>query len=329
MRTALRIVCSFLVLFLSGEMAHAQTKPMVIRLTALSPIGHPVHQGLVRFAELVAERTKKQVEIQLFPASQLGDQPTQMNMVKIGSVEMGLIGSGILGMVVPEYNVDAVMYIYRDRDHLQKVWRGPIARELADKFLATQGVRTLNSIWEVGLRHVLAKKPVRRVEDLNGLKIRSPESALFFEGLKALGARPTTIAFAEVYTALQLGTVDAMECPLDWIYTSRFHEVAKYLTLTGHMNNIHSLLVNEKFWQTLSPDIQKVLVEAGLEAGEYANLQIKNSEADYQKKMEQAGVTFFSVDTGPFQRKAEEALPKVAHIWGGDMKLAERVRNTR
>jgi len=329
MRTALGIVCSFLVLFLSGEMAHAQTKPMVIRLTALSPIGHPVHQGLVRFAELVAERTKKQVEIQLFPASQLGDQPTQMNMVKIGSVEMGLIGSGILGMVVREYNVDAVMYIYRDRDHMQKVWRGPIARELGDKFLATQGVRTLNSIWEVGIRHVLAKKPVRRVEDLNGLKIRSPESALFFEGLKALGARPTTIAFAEVYTALQLGTVDAMECPLDWIYTSRFHEVAKYLTLTAHMNNIHSLLVNEKFWQTLSPDIQKVLTEAGLEAGEYANLQIKNSEADYQKKMEQAGVTFISVDTAAFQKKAEEAIPKVAHIWGGDMKLAERVKNTQ
>jgi tripartite ATP-independent transporter DctP family solute receptor len=221
------------------------------------------------------------------------------------------------------------MYIYRDRDHLQKVWRGPIARELGDKFLATQGVRTLNSIWEVGIRHVLAKKPVRQVEDLNGLKIRTPESALFFEGFKALGARPTTIAFAEVYTALQLGTVDAMECPLDWIYTSRFHEVAKNLTLTAHLNNIHSLLVNEKFWQTLSPDIQKVLADAGLEAGEYANLQIKNGEADYRKKMEQAGVTFLAVDTGPFQRKAEEAIPKLAHIWGGDMKLAERVKNTQ
>lgn len=305
-------------------------EPVEIKLTSITPIGHPIYAGMELFKNLVELNTQGKITVVLFPASQLGDQVQQFDMVRNGSVEVGHIGGAVLSGLVKDYNICGVMYLYRDYDHFLKVWGGPIGKRLALR-MEDHNIHVLNSVGLVGVRHVLSKKPVRSIDDLKGLSIRTPEAPMLTEGFRALGASPTTIAFAEVYTALQLGTVDAMECPLDWIYKMRFHEVAKNLTLTGHTSGDPYLyVVNKKWWDGLPGAAQQVIEEAALSASLHANMQIKLEESQIRKKMEEEeGAVFIEVDAAPFQERIRTAIPKLANLWGGDIGLYDEVKNTR
>lgn len=304
-------------------------KPMEVKLTSITPIGHPIYGGLEMFKALVEANTQGKIKVALFPASQLGDQPTQFDMVRAGSVEIGHIGGGILANIVKEWNIGGTMYLFRGYDHFIKVWGGPIGKDLSAKMIP-HGIKVLNPLGLVGVRHVLSKKPVRSIDDMQGLPMRAPPAPMYSEGFKAVGASPTTIAFGEVYTALQLGTVDAMECPLDWIYKMRFHEVAKYLTLTGHIRgDAYTYLANKKWWDTLPLIAQNIINEAAMVASLHANTNIKQAEAEIRKKMEAEGVTFIDIDAAPFQERVGAVIPKLAKLWGGDMGLYEKVKNTQ
>lgn len=304
-------------------------EPIEVKLTSITPTGHPIYSGLMLFKDLVESNTQGKIKVALFPDSQLGDQPTQLDMVRTGSVEIGHIGGGVVANLEKRWNIGGTMYLFRDYTHFLKVWGGPIGKEMS-AMLEQYDLHVLNALGLVGVRHVLSKKPVGSIEDMKGLSIRVPEAIAYVEGFRALGANPTQIAFTEVYTALQLGTVDAMECPLDWIYKMRFHEVAKNLTLSGHISGDPYLyLVNKTWWEGLPSVAQRIIEEAAQMASLHANMEIKLAEAGFRKSMEEEGATFIEIDSAPFQKKISDSISKLSSVWGGDMELYNRIKNTK
>jgi tripartite ATP-independent transporter DctP family solute receptor len=192
---------------------------------------------------------------------------------------------------------------------------GPIGQEMADKLEKQHGLKVLDQNWLRLPRHLLSRKPVKSVADVKGLKIRIPELTSYIEPWKALGASPTPIAFSEVYLALQQGVVEAMECPVDLIYTQKLHEPAKYLILTAHQAEPGNLVMNAKLYNSLSSKEQKIIMKAAKEAGEYNNKLTQDNEQSVINKMKAEGVTFIEVNRAEFVEKAKD-VPKMLEAKG-------------
>ena len=244
------------------------SQPVILKLGHIGALASPLHKATLKFAELVKQKTNGQVEIQVFPASQLGSELDIDQAVKAGTVDMAIPGAGDTANLLKEYNLFNTPYIFKNTAQLHQVSDGEIGKQFADKMLQTNGIRIIAQNWERGARNLIINKPVRIPADLKGLKIRVPQVPVYVEAFKAMGASPTPIAFPEAFGALQQGVVDGLECPIDFIYDNKFYEPVKYLILTGHILSVETLMINEKKFQSLTPDQQKDLVEAGKEAGD-------------------------------------------------------------
>ena len=265
----------------------------------------PHHLALVKFAEIMKEKTNGGIEVKIFPNSQLGSAMTQIQSVRMGTLDAFLDGVGWYGQLSGDYYLPATAYAFKDWDHCVKVMDGPVGKEMADRLLKETGLKVIDQVWYRMPRQLLSRKPVRSVNDVKGLKLRIPELVSYVEPWKALGASPTPIAFAEVYLALQQGVVDAMECPIDLIYTQKLYEAAKYLTLTYHQFESGNFVMNDKIFNSFSRKDQQIIIDAVKEAGRYNNeLTFANEEAVTQK-MKDAGVTFIEVDRAAFIEKCK------------------------
>lgn len=266
------------------------------RIGHIMNIDHPHHLALMKFAELVKEKTGGSVEVKIYPNSQLGNALTQIQAVKLGTLEGFLDGVGWYGQFQGDYYLPATAFAVRDMDHAVRIMDGPVGQAMAERLRQQHGLRVLDQSWVRLPRHLLSSKPVRSLADIKNLKLRIPELKSYVEPWRALGASPTPIAFAEVYLALQQGIVDAMECPLDMIYTQRLHEVAKYLTLTYHQFETGSLVVNDRWYSRLTPDQQQAIAEALGEAKKYNNELSYADELEIIEKMKEEGVIFIEID---------------------------------
>jgi tripartite ATP-independent transporter DctP family solute receptor len=287
----------------------------VIRIGHIMAMDQPHHLALVKFAEMVKKETKGSIEVKIFPNSQLGSALTQIQSVKMGTLDAFLDGVGWYGQLIGDYYLPATAFAFRDWDHCIKVMTGPIGQEMADKLEKQHGLKVLDQNWLRLPRHLLSRKPVKSVADVKGLKIRIPELTSYIEPWKALGASPTPIAFSEVYLALQQGVVEAMECPVDLIYTQKLHEPAKYLILTAHQAEPGNLVMNAKLYNSLSSKEQKIIMKAAKEAGEYNNKLTQDNEQSVINKMKAEGVTFIEVNRAEFVEKAKD-VPKMLEAKG-------------
>jgi tripartite ATP-independent transporter DctP family solute receptor len=233
----------------------------------------------------------------------------------MGTLDAFLDGVGWYGQLIGDYYLPATAFAFRDWDHCIKVMTGPIGQEMADKLEKQHGLKVLDQNWLRLPRHLLSRKPVKSVADVKGLKIRIPELTSYIEPWKALGASPTPIAFSEVYLALQQGVVEAMECPVDLIYTQKLHEPAKYLILTAHQAEPGNLVMNAKLYNSLSSKEQKIIMKAAKEAGEYNNKLTQDNEQSVINKMKAEGVTFIEVNRAEFVEKAKD-VPKMLEAKG-------------
>jgi tripartite ATP-independent transporter DctP family solute receptor len=247
----------------SNRTGSTANTPKVIRIGHIQNTDHPHHLALMKFAEIVKQKSGGTLEVQIFPNSQLGNALTQIQSVKTGGLDGFLDGVGWYGQLCGEYFVFGTAFALKDWNQCVRVMDGPVGQEMADKLLKTQGLKTINQTWYRLPRQLLTRVPVRTVADLNGLKIRVPEIASYLEAWRALGASPTPLAFSEVYIALQQGVIDGLECPIDMIYTSKLNEGAKYLTITNHQYEPGNLVMNGKSFDSLSPQEREIIVSAG------------------------------------------------------------------
>lgn len=219
------------------------------------------HAQAVVFASLVNARSNGRIKVEVYGAGALGAEREYVESIKAGNVEAG-IASGVISNFFPDAMVTDIPYLFPSEYIAWQVMDGPIGQRLADKFLATTGMRVL-AFSEVGFRNFTnSVRPIKTPADLKGLKIRVMETPLYVTMMNALGANPTPIAWTETYTALQTHVVDGEENPIGSILMAKLQEVQKYLTLDGHVYGVDWFIINEKFFQKLPPDLQYIVLDS-------------------------------------------------------------------
>lgn len=279
-----------------------------LRLGMVMTEEHPHVIAARRFAELVKEKTGGTVEVKVFPNSQLGNAIAQIQAVKMGTLEGFLDGAGWYGQLLGDYYIFATPYLTKDLEHTRRIAASPVAAEINDKLLKSQGIRMLTLSWLRLARDVISKKPVLTVADVKGMKMRVPELTSFAEGWRALGASPTPIAYSEIYLALQQGVVDGVELSMDMFYNLKLYDIAKHISFTSHQAEPGAMIVNERFFASLTPAEQQAVRAALDEAGKLNDELTRKDRDRIIAAMKASGVTFHEVDRAEF-RKATGDLP--------------------
>ena len=289
----------------------------VFKITNAAVKEHYLAQGAQKFADLVNQRTKGRLRIEGVYGGVLGGERDITEGVQLGSIEMGVITTAILAAFEPMMGLFDMPFIMRDYDHAHKVQDGPIGAEAARKLLEKRGIRTL-AYYDQGFRYVVTiNKPVRRLEDMKGLKLRSPEAPTYFRTLQLLGANPTPIPWPETYTALQTKVVDGFENSPNTIYTHKLWEVSKYITKTNHIYSGAILCINEKVWESLSPDLQKIFLEAAKEAQKWERQMATTQEEKYLEELKKKGMVVFDIDQKPLRAAVQPFYKEYAPKVGG------------
>ena len=279
------LLTAFSAVLLSASLCLAA--PITLKLGHIAEPENPYGQGADYFAKLVKERSNGEIEIQVFPSSQLGNQRDLVEGLVFGTVDMTLTGTAVLGNFVPEVAVFDLPFIFRDIPHAYKAL-DTVGMDLC-KLGEKQGMITL-AIWENGVRHMTNnRQPIRTPEDMKGLKVRVMEQPVYIEMMKALGASPTPMAMSELYTALQKGVVDAQENPLAQIATKRFDEVQKYISLTGHTYAPEVVLIGSMAWNRLTPDQQALVRKAAEDTREWQRQLCRDSEGKFMQTIKERG----------------------------------------
>lgn len=211
-------------------------------------------------------------------SAQLGSENQLAEQIGSGELEMATITSSILAAWVENLAVLETYYLYDTVDQAVKVYETPTAKELLGELLEVANIRVIGRPWLYGERYVFGSKEIKAPEDFSGVRLRVPETFVSIEGAKSLGAQPTPVAYSELYLALQQGIVDGAEAPLAVIEAESFDEPADYVMMTRHLISAQPFVVNEDFWQSLSPEQQEALT-AAVEAGSDRVLDCA-SEAD-------------------------------------------------
>lgn len=287
-------------------------------------LGHPqsatsaFQAGAEVFAQEVEKLSKGTMKVQLFPGGMLGGEREMVEAVQLGTLEVVVTSTGPVGNFVPETLITDIPFLFRDYDHARKTLDGPIGQDILAKF-PSKGIVGL--AWaENGFRHVTnSKKAVNTPEDLKGLKLRTMENPVHMLAFRTMGAQPTPMAFPEVFGALQQGIVDGQENPIPVIVSSKFGQVQKNLTLTGHVYSPALFITSTSFFGSLTADQKKVIqdsAKAGATAMRKKVNEIENKGIDDLKAQ---GVTVVStVDKAKFQAALAPAYADYAKRFGAD-----------
>ena len=306
----------------------AAQQPVVVKLGNVHQADLPIQVGLKKFSDLVADRTKGQLRIQVFPASQLGTEQELLEGVQLGTLQMMEGATGAVGRFLPDLEAFSAPYIWRDTDHMVRTVRGPIGQGLADRLLKAKGLRILDMGWVWGNRHLTTKnKAVRAPEDLRGQKIRVQPVQIYLESIRAMGGNPVPLDAKEIYLGLQSGVIDGQENPPSNILAAKMYEVQKYMMLTGHILQNNAVVIGEKFYRSLSPAFQKALRDSAVEAGDFQNeLALKQEKLD-QERLKEKGMTIVQPDLKAFREATKDVYKRFADKW--EPRLVERIQEAK
>lgn len=284
-----------------------------IRFAHSLSTSEPAHLAAEFFAKNVAQRTNNRVQIQVFPSEQLGPGKEVNEMIRQGANVMNITDPGYLSDFVPDIGVLNGPYLIKDPKDYTKLLASDWYKA-TEKKMEAAGFKLVMANGFFGQRHLIADKAVRKPEDMAGMTVRVPPNTMWVETFKAMGARPTTVQWSEVYNALQQNVVVGAEAPLGSLWGSKLHEVRKTISMTGHFTAFVMWPMNVNFFNKLPADVQKVLLEEGKRAGDEMTRLTLELQNDYMNKFKAAGVTFVSdVDLAAFQKATApvyKAFPK-------------------
>jgi len=289
----------------------------VLKLGHIAEVSHPYAQGADHFAKLVAEKSGGDMEVQVFPSSQLGSQKDMTEGLIYGTIDMVLTGTADLGQFQPKMSLFDLPFLFKDREHAYKAL-DTVGMELG-KELEPRGLKLLGYM-ENGIRHLTNNvRPVKAPADMNGLKIRVMSNKIYIETIKSLGGSPTPMAFGELYSAMQQGTVDGQENPSAHIYTKRFFEVQKYASLTAHAYAPEPVLISMITWSRLSDAQKAIIQEAAKEAIAWQRDLSTKEDNEYWDKIKATGkIEVIEVDRAPFMEATQPVWKKFAGTVGQD-----------
>ncbi|WP_332691674.1 TRAP transporter substrate-binding protein [Halalkalibacter lacteus] len=255
---------------------------------------HPQYKGLLKFKEVVEERTDGAIEVQTYHSGQLGDDRTMTEGLQLGSQEVTIPSTAPIANFVPEYSVFDFPFLFPSEEVADTVLDGEIGQKFLD-MLPDQNLVGL-AYWENGFRDLTnSVRPVATAEDFKGLKIRTMENDLHLEAFRALGANPTPMAFTELFAAMQQGTVDGQENPYATIYLQKYHEVQDHVSNTHHIYSPFVFLMSKSFFDGLTEEQQEIVKEAALEAGDYQRELNREANEQYLADLQEEGMTFTEI----------------------------------
>ena len=293
----IKLAVAALALGLSTGVA-AQTK---LKWAHVYEVSEPYHTAAVWAAGEIKKRTNGRYDVEVFPASTLGKETDINQGLTLGTVDIIYTGQLFAGRTHGPLAIGGAPYMFRDFDHWKKYSTSGLFGELAEGYRQKSGGNKVVAITYYGERHTTSNKAINKPEDMKGLKIRVPDAPLYTMFPRAVGANRTPIAFAEVYLALQNGTVDAQENPLPTIDAKKFYEVQKFIVLTGHITDALLTIVGGPTWNKLN-DADKKTFEAVLkEAAARATGEIVEIEKKMSAEFEKRGKTVVRADRKPFR----------------------------
>lgn len=298
-----------------------------LRFNTVAAPAQPQVLAMEKFAEIVQELSSGAIKVEVYHSGQLGDQKTGLLAVMRGDLEMAGDGSpswfADLG-AMPEFGVFEAAYVFKDLDHMYRVMSSQMVQNMFDKLAAKTGLRVLD-VWYLGTRELnLVEKvgPVKRPEQLKGVKLRMPNNKTFLDMGKALGANPTPMAFGEVYLALKTGTIDGQDNPLPTDLSAKFVEVTKYIVLTDHQIGMICPVINEKLWQSM-PEEYRVYIKKAMEvARAFMNYTVLEQEAKLLKQfVDEYKMEIVVPDKAAFMNNAKQFYSQAEFdkLWGEKM----------
>jgi len=285
---------------LTATSAPAFAAPTTLKWAHVYEASEPYHTCAVAASDLLSKATEGRYDIEVFPASSLGKEVDINEGLGLGTVDIIYTGQLFAGRSYGPIAIGGAPFMFRDFDHWDKYRNSDLFGEMSKGYEEASG-NHITSMTYYGQRHVTSNVEIKTPEDMKGLKIRVPNAPLYMMFPLAVGANPTPIAFAEVYLALQQGTVDAQENPLPTIQAKKFYEVQKYITLTGHITDALLTIVGGPAWGAMSPEDQAALDGVLDETATCASEQIIQKEKDLVQWFKDNGVNVNEVDRTPFR----------------------------
>jgi tripartite ATP-independent transporter DctP family solute receptor len=302
----------------------------VLKLGHTDPPDSPRHKAALLFADKVKQYTGGKYEVNVYHSETLGSDPKLIEQVKLGAIDFCVSGIAIYANQLPELGLLALPYLVETFDqgwHLydDTQWVKDYFNKLLEK-----NIRIL-SMWEAGFRCMTTKKPVNTVADVKGMKLRIAKSEMYVWIWSALGANPTVMALGEVYIGLQQGVIDGQENPIVTIYTQKFYEVAKYVSLTRHIYAPIPLSTNEKMWQKLDKATQEAILRAASEAQKWNRAAVIKEDDELLSEMSKKGATIIRPDIPSFAKASLPVYEKAREKYGKDvvdplLKSAEEIK---
>jgi tripartite ATP-independent transporter DctP family solute receptor len=293
--------------------AAAQTVELGFALHT-SPPG-PEFAAVDKFIELVQSRSQGKIQVKTFPAAVLGGERDNIEQLTVNQVAMTLNGDLLPNVAAPQYAATVVPFIFPDPEAVYEFWASPIGEKAKEAIRGKVGIEVV-AFMRRGDRHLSAKKPIAKPDDIKGVKLRVPEIPSWVKAWTAVGARPTPVAWPEVFSALQMGVVDAQENPCFNINQAKLYEVQQYLIYTAHVPAVWHWSISKKFLDGLSPELRKVVVDSAVEAAKFGDELTKSeidktcSELETKHKMKA-----IKPDRAAFVAAARPAIDELAKAW--------------
>ena len=300
------ILCFFILLSLSGCKPVQAEPEFLLRTALLVNEEHTWYKAFVYFGEILEERSKGRIKVEVYPSEQLAKEIEAIRLIQADVIDMTTTGSTLTNWFEVATFCE-LPFLMQDSTDMNRYINGPIGTLMEKEMISKSGLRSLGH-FERGPRHLTSNRPIRHPDDLDGLIVRVPNVPSFVTLWKALGAKPTPMAFSEVFTSLQQGTIEAQENPFALINNAGFAEVQKYLNLTGHVISWVYPVIGEKQFQRLPPDLQKIFLLAADDMQAYEHRLFLENEKKVQDELKAKGMEFIEVDKDAFQEKCEAAI---------------------
>ena len=296
----LRLIGVAIIALVIGGPAWAQTK---LRWAHVYEITEPYHTEALWAASEIRKRTNGRFDITVFPASQLGNENQLNEALGFGAIDIIYVGINFVAATYPPLGISGAPFMLRDLDHWKVYRDSKLFSELVQGY-DEKTRHKITALTYYGQRHVTANRRISKPEDMQGMKLRVPPAPLFLMFTKSVGANATPIAFAEVYLALQQGTVDGQENPLPTIMAKKFYEVQSHIVLTGHITESLVTVVGNHVWSKLTPDEQKIFQDVLKQAASNATDAIAASEKTLAGEFKKLGKTVVEPDREAFRKAA-------------------------
>jgi len=306
---AASLLGAFLVAGATGAVA-ADIKDRTIKYAVIYDLKHPHGLGAQKFADLVAQHSGNKIKVKIYPNATLGGEVAIISSIQGGTVEMSAMATSQLVGVIKDFAALDLPFLFNNEREVDRVVDGPVGKAFLDK-LPEKNLIGL-SWFEHGFRNLTnSKRPVQKLEDIQGLKVRVEQNAVAIDTWTTLGANAVPMPFPELYTALEQKAVDGQENPYSTVDSAKFYEVQKYLSVTKHKYSPLVLIFSKKFWDQLSGDEKKVLQDSAQEAAVYQRKANRDLNAKYLESLKKAGMQVNEIPAAEVDRMRAKVQPVV------------------